>query len=276
MLPKCMILNAAKKAAKAGLGKAPSVGVGMWRTTQDGAKIYIGGGNVHAGGPNGPVLKGKGKKVGKPTMTTPKPKKDETLKELEQRSRFMSSDEIRGEITKLKGEIKASDKAGLKAKNKTYGELKNGDEVPGKNGEKLIARRVTEHNELMNRVSTTTGEVILMRKDLPVVFGKKAPPTRMEREAKNKPLGLVSASTGKDATKFLDGMKGADFDKDTIELMFDSVLSTGKGTLVDWFKDNEPKHAKLAERVSIKRDKEAARSKHKKSLAESADRLRKK
>jgi hypothetical protein len=35
---------------------------GVWRTTDDGAKVYIKGGKVHAGGPNGKVVGGKGSK----------------------------------------------------------------------------------------------------------------------------------------------------------------------------------------------------------------------
>jgi len=162
----CTVTNAKKAAAKATNDSG-------WRTTEDGAKIFINGGNVHAGGPNGPILGGKGEQ-GK-VAVSPKTKHEET-------------------ISKLKGE-----KATL--------------------------------------------------------------------QSKPKDLGLVSSSSGKDATKFLDSMKGMDFDSDSIELMFDSVHSTGKGTLVDWFKENEPKHAKLAEKISIKRDKEAAKYKQEKILA---------
>jgi hypothetical protein len=53
-----------------------SSGVGIWRTTEDGNKIFIdGAGEVRAGGPNGPILKEAPKKP------EPKPKKPRAKKE---------------------------------------------------------------------------------------------------------------------------------------------------------------------------------------------------
>lgn len=68
---------------------------GVWRTTDEGAKVYIKGGKVYAGGPNGKVVAGgdsKGKGKTKSAAKTAYQKRDNELMKLYRKDRAMGGD----------------------------------------------------------------------------------------------------------------------------------------------------------------------------------------